>query len=135
MDTLQYSLGIEVDPDLAKKKPDTTVSLPENHGGYCLVCYDELNEDNQFSLKCGHTYCKVCWKGYLSDKVNTDFTGIDANCMQLGCNLKVGHKVYEMFLDDNESDRARYWQWMIKSFTDTSPNVRWCPNPKCDLCV
>ena len=50
--------------------------------------------------------------------MKTDFTGIDALCMQQGCNLKVGHKVYEQFLDDDKEVRDKYWQWMIKSFTD-----------------
>ena len=98
VETLQYKIGIEVDPNLATDKPETTTSLPENHGGYCAICYEELNEDTQFMLKCQHTFCTECWREYLIDKIKTDYTGIDALCMQMGCNLKVGHSVFERFL-------------------------------------
>ena len=64
-ETLKYELGLEVDPNVSKKFPDTVYSLPEMHGGYCPICYEEISEDNSFSLECGHTFCHACWKDYL----------------------------------------------------------------------
>ena len=53
--------------------------------------------------------------------------------MQQSCNLKVGHSVYEVFLDKFQEDREKYWKWLIKSLTDENPNVTWCPNALCEL--
>lgn len=84
-----------------------------------MICYDELNEENSFALEgCKHTFCKACWKDYLLDRINSGSDGIDANCMQQGCNLKVGHSIFCMFLDPVKEDREKYWKWLIKSLTD-----------------
>ena len=77
-------------------------SLPDQHGGYCMVCYSELTEENSFALKCQHTFCNECWTEYLKDKLDTDYTGIDARCMESVCNIKVGHSIFERFLDGNK---------------------------------
>ena len=79
-DKLKYQLGIRFDRTIAKKHPETKNSLPEVHGGYCPICYEEMNDQNSFALACGHTFCKECWKDYLESKVNSGNKGIDASC-------------------------------------------------------
>ena len=67
-ETLIYDLGIEPRPGL-DKIPGVSDSLPENlekSGNFCLVCYEELTDDNKFALEgCRHTFCKDCWKDHL----------------------------------------------------------------------
>ena len=77
---LKLILGLEFDPTLTIKHPEMSASLPGQHGGYCLVCYEELNDNNKFALACNHTFCVDCWRQYLSDKVIKDALGIYATC-------------------------------------------------------
>lgn len=80
-DDKKYEIGVEFNERLAEQHPEINASLPANHGGYCMICYDELSEENQFALACKHTFCQACWKDYLTDKVLAGYTGIDSLCM------------------------------------------------------
>lgn len=96
------------------------------------MCYDVLSQDTAFEMdKCRHTFCRACWADYLNEKINADSSGIDALCMQNGCNLKVRHSMFEELLDD--TTKVKYWKWLVKSLADVSPTVRWCPDTQCEL--
>lgn len=133
METLQFQLGVEFDERLVATHPEINASLPDQHGGYCVICYEEISDESSFALKCNHTFCSECWLEYLKDKVQSGYQGIDALCMQQNCNLKVGHSVFEKFLDSSKEDSEKYWKWLIKSLTDESNTIKWCPNAKCEL--
>lgn len=79
---LKFQLGVAFDERLKTQKPEINASLPENHEGYCMICYSELDDTNSFALDCKHSFCTYCWTDYLKDKVATDYTGIDSLCMQ-----------------------------------------------------
>ena len=133
-EVLQYKLGVEFDQRLVEQVPEINASLPDQHGGYCMICYDELSEENSFALEgCKHTFCKACQLDYLRAQINAGWEGIDSNCMQQGCNLKVGHSIFGQFLDEYKEDRQKYWKWLIKSLTDQNKDIKWCPDPKCEL--
>ena len=38
----------------------------ESFGTTCLTCYEDQNE-NFFSLSCGHQFCADCWEEYLKE--------------------------------------------------------------------
>ena len=63
-----------------------------------MICYEELTDENSLSLSCKHTFCKGCWFEYLKDAVDDGPHGIEAKCMQTGCNLKVDHTVFDSIL-------------------------------------
>ena len=134
-DSKRFEWGLEFNPALAERHPEINCSLPDQHGGYCPICYDELGEANSFCMECQHTFCFACWEDYLKEKINAGYTGIDSNCMQQNCNLKVGHSVYIKFLENNPSELDKYWKWLTKSLTDENKNIKWCPDPKCQLCA
>ena len=60
-ETLQYKLGLEFDQSLEEQNPHMAASKPDQHGGYCTICYSELTDANSKSLPCGHTFCTECW--------------------------------------------------------------------------
>jgi ariadne-1 len=93
---LEKRLGITFDESIAKQNPEMQESLPGKNGGYCLICYEEFSsKDDSFALSCRHSFCTNCWTQYLCEKVESGFHGIDAQCMQAKCNLKVDHSVFE----------------------------------------
>ena len=101
----------------------------------CITCYEPLTPATQFALACQHTFCRECWSEYLIEKVRSGCHGIDAKCMQHGCNLKVGHTVFEQILAPSPKDKETYWKWMCKSITDDNKAIRWCPNVQCEFCI
>ena len=108
-------------------------SRPDKHGGYCMICYSEIDESNSSSLGCGHTFCNECWKEFLAEKVNEGYMGIYANCMQSGCNMMVTHTLFEERLAECPKEKVMYWKWLCKSFTEENNNITWCANPKCGI--
>jgi len=133
-EVLKFTLGLEFDTRIPRLKPQVNASLPSQHGGYCTICYEQIDMTNSFSLSCQHTFCHPCWQDYLQTKVRSGYQGIDAACMQSGCNMRVGHDTFEKFLKPSPKDLETYWKWLCKSFTDNSKNVAWCPNYQCNLC-
>jgi len=134
---LSYKLGIEYDPNLEKKDPSIRMSLPQHNENHCLICYEEMSKSglNQvYSLSCKHTFCKNCWMGYVTEKVESGCLGIDANCMQAGCNLRVGHSVFLDLLSSQPKKKEQYWKWVCKQFTDDNKRIKWCPVNGCDYC-
>lgn len=91
-----------------------------------------LNNSNKFSLSCGHTFCRNDWREYLVKKVEEGSSGIDARCMQAGCNMRVGHTVFEQLLPSSKLET--YWKWLCKSYTDDNKRIKWCPALGCEMC-
>ena len=69
----KFKLGIEFDPDITNRFPDTKYSLRSEleleETPYCMICYEVLEPDQEFSLSCNHTFCKSCWLENLKDKI------------------------------------------------------------------
>ena len=127
-DNKKVALGIDYNTKL-DKNPEISATLPANHGGYCVICYEELADAaiGEFSLKCNHTFCRPDWLEYLSGEVNKGADGIVANCMQTGCNVKVGHSAFLTILHEKPDDIQTYWKWLAKSYTDDNQWVKMCP--------
>ena len=51
-DSKRFEWGLEFNPALAERHPEINCSLPDQHGGYCPICYDELGEANSFCMEC-----------------------------------------------------------------------------------
>jgi len=83
---------------------------------------------------CKHTFCTNCWTDYLIEKVRSGPQGIEARCMQVGCNVKVGHSVFEKILATTPKDKETYWKWLCKSYTDDNNSIKWCPEIGCEYC-
>ena len=133
-ESLKFQLGLSFDYRLPQNAPHMNTSLPNQHGGYCQVCYSEITDANSYSLDCKHTFCSECWTDYLTEKVRSGYQGINASCMQGGCNMKVQHSTFERYLTPCPKDKETYWKWLCKSFTDENKNIKWCPNVQCEYC-
>ena len=125
------------------------MSRPENlkkEGNVCLICYEGLSSNNQFSLSCLHTFCKDCWKEHLLEQLNSDSDMTVACCMQTGCNMKLPHSKFLAIIEEVQQEAKKsfapkknkqlvelYWKWMGKSFTDSNINIKWCPQLGCEF--
>ena len=97
-----------------------------------MICYEVLEPDQQFSLSCEHTFCKLCWLEDLTVKIKEGIDGLSSKCMQQHCNLKVGHSDFLRILE--KEDKERYWKLLTKSLTkNQGGRIQWCASVKCDL--
>jgi len=105
-----------------------TLNIPPTDNKNCGVCFSQ-NKNNFFGLSCNHKFCNDCWKEYLENKIADKLSTISTTCMQNGCNLFVPQSVFENFLNNDMINL--YYIALIKSFTEQSQDIKWCPNSKC----
>ena len=96
----------------------------------CPICSEELNSKNSYSLACKHVFCYDCWSGFLTSSLNDGKKCLKTNCPALKCNVIVGSSAFKKFLSPKEYEK--YHGFLVRSFTDDSKEIRWCPRPNCD---
>jgi len=99
----------------------------------CLVCMDEYKGKDSFALPCGHRYCGTCWKNYLEIKIHDGPHCIYAKCMAPKCPCVVHEDAYKKIV--SEAEFKTYSKYLLRSFVDDNPKVKWCPYPGCTNCV
>jgi len=50
----------------------------------CDLCYEEVKEEDFYSLSCGHTFCMECHGEYLESQIGEGKV-VNIGCMQGGC--------------------------------------------------
>lgn len=128
--------GLEAD-DEARKELEM---INKKRGGIkdsnlCRICEVSEIDKTAHALKCGHKFCSECWEGYIDYKMEDLMTCITATCPQKGCNIVVPETVFYKFLEDKPSLKEEYQKALFKNFTEYNSDIKWCPNPKCGLCV
>lgn len=130
---LVKELGIEFEKKL-NNDPAINYSTASKNGGVCVICYEPLSAQTKFSMECGHEFCLDCWREFLIEKVRSGPQGLQAGCMQVGCNMKIGHTVWDKILKTSPADKETYWKWLCKSYTDDNSSIKWCPELGCEFC-
>jgi len=127
------------DPERVCKKagvPSLNLEKPiENPNAIseCLVCMDDYKNSDSFALPCGHRYCSTCWKNYLEVKIADGPECITTKCMAPKCGSVVHEEAVKKIVDAKEF--ALYSKYLLRSFVDDNPKVKWCPAPHCSNCV
>jgi ariadne-1 len=111
-----------------EKPPDNPEAISE-----CLVCMDDFKNSDSFALPCGHRYCRTCWQNYLEVKINDGAECITATCMAPKCKSVVHEEAYKKIVSPKLFEQ--YSKFLLRSFVDDNPKVKWCPAPNCSHCV
>jgi ariadne-1 len=114
-------------PQLALEKP------PSAQKYTCLICTDDFSAKDTYALACGHRYCNGCWKTYLDLKIASGPECTSASCPAPKCKAKVHEDTYKALVEKDMFER--YANFIIKSFVDDNPLVKWCPAPGCGFTI
>jgi ariadne-1 len=104
-----------------------------NNKHTCLICLEENPANETFALFCGHRYCKSCWKSFLELKISEGPECVYATCPAPKCKVRVHEEAYEALVDSDMYDK--YSHYVLKSFVDDNPLVKWCPAPNCTYSI
>ncbi|RNA26138.1 E3 ubiquitin- ligase arih1-like [Brachionus plicatilis] len=59
-----------VNPARINKRVTSTQSRSGRSKDHCCeICFCQYSEDNMSGLECGHKFCKLCWREYLTTKI------------------------------------------------------------------
>ena len=102
--------------------------------GTCEICYEEMEENNAFSIQCGHCFCQDCWLSVLKDASDQDCSRFSkVKCPQHDCRSRL------LSNDIQDLDRQQYLKWkdaFIELFVRSDPLYGFCPGPDCNyVCI
>ena len=103
--------------------------------GICPVCICEIEKGDEIALKCNHKFCSECFREYLLCSLEDPLLVVSTKCPLKGCNLVVGPSYFLKLFKDIPDKLKLYNKCLIKNFTESNSDLKWCPNPKCGICV
>eukprot|EP01113_Clastostelium_recurvatum_P009537 TRINITY_DN1459_c0_g1_i1.p1 TRINITY_DN1459_c0_g1~~TRINITY_DN1459_c0_g1_i1.p1 ORF type:complete len:516 (-),score=173.31 TRINITY_DN1459_c0_g1_i1:106-1653(-) len=124
-DKLSADAGI---PDLKMERP-APGGLPVT----CMICCEKYPQPDTYALSCGHRYCKDCWKSYIQIKVVEGPAVVDATCPFPKCKVKVHEDAVQKLV--SAEMLQKYRAYILKSFVDDNPQIKWCPAPGCEYAM
>lgn len=80
-------------------------------------------------LECGHRFCLVCWREYLTTKIVTEGLGQSISCAAHGCDILVDDVTVTKLVDPRV--KVKYQQLITNSFVECNQLLRWCPSVDC----
>jgi len=95
----------------------------------CMVCFDDILPINQLTICNLHIFCKDCWLGYLTSKINDGI--IQMCCMDSKCKKNVSISFIMNIFENNKKTQEKVLKWLLKIFIKNKSNYELCPNPKC----
>ena len=126
--------GIEISPQ-ARKEINKFFEKNKIGENTCLTCFDEIKPGYGISLKCKHALCKECYTDYLLTRLEDPLTLIASPCPLLQCNLIIGESIFKKCFENNQKALDKYNKFLIKNYTESNSDIKWCPNPNCGICI
>lgn len=133
--------GIERDEKSAKSGEKKDEAKGPNKEKRCGICYDPDDSDEEedeepeefFALDCGHTFCSLCWQGWLEAKFEEGPECIFTKCMKPKCGEVVPTSFYLKMVDKEKG--AKIEQYVANAFVSQNAFVKWCPAKNCGRAI
>jgi len=128
---LQNQGGIEVSPDNGSSKPEESLKQDLSITEWeCQVCFEVVTKT--ISVPCSHVVCKLCWKEYLKEKINSGNVS-KLKCPAYDCLELVPMSVIKMIVP--EEIYEKYQKFGLEKFVSGKTDIKWCPHPGCERAV
>lgn len=100
----------------------------------CGICFDTFAQEEMFAMRCGHGFCRGCWKSYANSAIDDGPSCLELRCIHPDCKHLVTEDVLLPLI--GEGDRAkRYKFFSTRSFVEGSRMLQWCPAPGCSKVI
>ena len=135
MEKIKMNSGLAQTPESEQKIKKYFMKNKIESNDCCLICYTEIEEGDDISLKCNHRFCKDCFTDYLKEKLKDQLTVLSTPCPLLGCNFIVTSNIFNKCFQNDKNSLRIYTKCLIRNFMDSNSDIKLCPNPKCDTIV
>ncbi|KAG2285836.1 hypothetical protein Bca52824_045440 [Brassica carinata] len=114
---------------------EPVVDLNDKVNIECGICFDSFLQKDIATVSCGHPYCKTCWTGYITSKINDGPGCLTVQCPEPSCSAVVGQDMINSVVT-KEEDKEKYYRYFLRSYIESSQKkIKWCPSPGCEYAV
>ncbi|CAL9185995.1 unnamed protein product [Musa hybrid cultivar] len=99
----------------------------------CGICFESYDRSKMSAASCGHYFCNVCWKGYISTSINEGPGCLMLRCPDPSCNAAVDWDMIDRLAGFEEKEK--YARHLLRSYVEDSKKIKWCPSPGCEFAV
>ena len=92
----------------------------------CAICGDETE---CFGMDCQHKFCRDCWTNFMSSMMTNGPMCVRTTCPAYKCDEIVTAEEVQYF--SSEIIVAKFKQFQINCFIDSSKFMKWCPGISC----
>ncbi|CAG2123485.1 unnamed protein product, partial [Medioppia subpectinata] len=117
-----------IDPKAVVSSSSSAVA--KTRSKICLICYNDMNDEEMTSISCGHEFCVYCWRQYLTNKIISEGVCNAISCAQNGCDIIVDDNTIHNIIEEPKV-LVKYRYLMTNSFVASNRFLRWCPTPDC----
>ncbi|KAL6970773.1 putative E3 ubiquitin-protein ligase ari7 [Sarracenia purpurea var. burkii] len=99
----------------------------------CGICFESFPLDRISSAACGHPFCRVCWRAYMSTSIDGGPGCLMLRCPDPSCGAAVGQDMISLLVSNE--DKEKYARYLLRSYIEDNRKTKWCPAPGCDYAV
>lgn len=98
----------------------------------CPICFEDITNENKFSLKCNHVYCKGCIIDYLKEEIKNSRV-LQLNCPTIKCKESFTIDIIKSLLNsDNTEYIYKYEKFLQREKIKNDPDLVVCPIVNCE---
>uniref|UniRef100_A0A8R7TK37 RBR-type E3 ubiquitin transferase n=1 Tax=Triticum urartu TaxID=4572 RepID=A0A8R7TK37_TRIUA len=113
--------------------PEKRIEMPNDRELACGICFENCPHASMSAAACGHPFCSVCWRGYISTAINDGPGCLMLRCPDPSCVAAVGQDMINSLA--NEEDKEKYGRYLRRSYIEDNRKTKWCPAPGCEYAV
>jgi ariadne-1 len=95
----------------------------------CPICFDIFKSEEMIAMPCSHSFCKDCWRGYLTSKIGDGPSCTLSFCPAVGCHELVTEIEVQSAVPDL---LEKYRSYQLRNFVDFDQCSRWCIGTDCE---
>ncbi|ESQ51856.1 hypothetical protein EUTSA_v10017564mg, partial [Eutrema salsugineum] len=101
----------------------------------CGICFETYLQKEITRVSCGHPFCKTCWKGYITAKINDGQACLMVKCPEPSCSAVVSQDMVNKVIT-KEEDKQKYYRYFFRSYVEASgKKIKWCPSRGCEYAI
>ncbi|KAM3387870.1 hypothetical protein ACQJBY_010597 [Aegilops geniculata] len=96
--------------------PEKRIEMPNDRELACGICFENCPHASMSAAACGHPFCSVCWRGYISTAINDGPGCLMLRCPDPSCAAAVGQDMINSLA--NEEDKEKYGRYLCRSYIE-----------------